>query len=265
MYDDNLIVEHRALFFGEHDEYFEKVIDELGTLCHVRFEYAASEKELIEKCYTYEPMLIVTELNEENTEVVKKVSQIKKYRQAISIGMIRSMNESIKELVDEMAVTDTVMISGEPLKDAAFIIRAYKASLKYGLNIRTLSNRMPIVNQLMWNDPIKDDAMMRNVMSDKLDRLGVKRELLGHKYLIAAIAIQKTVFSVPEPNKLYKSIAEYYGTTASAVEKAIRYAIETAWMVGDIDYQHEVFGMSIDEEKGKPTNAEFIARLSIDF
>ena len=36
-------------------------------------------------------------------------------------------------------------------------------------------------------------------------------------------------------------------------------------MVGDIDYQHKIFGMSIDEDRGKPTNAEFIARLAVEF
>ena len=45
---------------------------------------------------------------------------------------------------------------------------------------------------------------------------------------------------------------------------AVRYAIETAWVTGDIFYQQELFGMTVSEDRGKPTNAEFIARLALD-
>ncbi len=123
---------------------------------------------------------------------------------------------------------------------------------------------MPISNDICWHDYSWDDRFTREFISEKLDRLGVRKELEGHKYLIAAIAMNYAMRSVPEPVKLYSRIAEYYDTTPAAVEKAIRYAIETAWIVGDIDYQHMIFGMTIDEEKGKPTNSEFIARLALD-
>ena len=62
--------------------------------------------------------------------------------------------------------------------------------------------------------------------------------------------------------KLYPSIGEKYNTTASKVERAIRHAIEVAWNRGDPAVLNEMFGYTIDADRGKPTNSEFIAMIS---
>jgi len=61
---------------------------------------------------------------------------------------------------------------------------------------------------------------------------------------------------------LYPKIAEKYNTTPSRVERAIRHAIELAWDRGNVDLMTEYFGYTINFERGKPTNAEFIAMVS---
>jgi two-component system response regulator (stage 0 sporulation protein A) len=62
--------------------------------------------------------------------------------------------------------------------------------------------------------------------------------------------------------KLYPKIAEVYNSTANRVERSMRFAIETAWSKGDIEYLHELMGPVVDEKKGKPTNVSFIAKIS---
>lgn len=61
---------------------------------------------------------------------------------------------------------------------------------------------------------------------------------------------------------LYPTIAKKYGTTSSRVERAIRHAIEVAWDRGDIDTLNAYFGFTIQNNRGKPTNSEFIAMIS---
>lgn len=61
---------------------------------------------------------------------------------------------------------------------------------------------------------------------------------------------------------LYPTIAKKYHTTSSSVERTIRHAIEVAWRRGDIDTLEEVFGNTVSAGKGKPTNSEFMARLT---
>ena len=61
---------------------------------------------------------------------------------------------------------------------------------------------------------------------------------------------------------LYPGIAKKYQTTPSRVERAIRHAIEVAWSRGKMDTLDELFGYTISNGKGKPTNSEFIALIT---
>jgi two-component system response regulator (stage 0 sporulation protein A) len=61
---------------------------------------------------------------------------------------------------------------------------------------------------------------------------------------------------------LYPTIAKRFDTTASRVERAIRHAIEVAWSRGKMDTIDELFGYTVNNGKGKPTNSEFIALIT---
>ena len=60
----------------------------------------------------------------------------------------------------------------------------------------------------------------------------------------------------------YLTVAKQYQTTTSRVEHAIRHAIEVAWDRGDIDTLNSYFGYTIQTNRGKPTNSEFIAMIA---
>lgn len=62
--------------------------------------------------------------------------------------------------------------------------------------------------------------------------------------------------------ELYPEIANRFDTTVSRVERAIRHAIEVSWNRGDIDLMEEIFGHSVDYDRAKPTNSEFIVTVS---
>ena len=61
---------------------------------------------------------------------------------------------------------------------------------------------------------------------------------------------------------LYPTIAKKFQTTPSRVERAIRHAIEVAWSRGKMDTIDKLFGYTIHNGKGKPTNSEFIALIA---
>lgn len=62
--------------------------------------------------------------------------------------------------------------------------------------------------------------------------------------------------------ELYPLIARKYMTTPSRVERAIRHAIELAWDRGNVEMMNKFFGYTINVERGKPTNSEFIAMVA---
>ena len=61
---------------------------------------------------------------------------------------------------------------------------------------------------------------------------------------------------------LYPEIATTFGTTSSRVERAIRHAIEIAWVRGNVDAISDIFSYTISYNKSKPTNSEFIAMIA---
>ena len=62
--------------------------------------------------------------------------------------------------------------------------------------------------------------------------------------------------------ELYPEVANKFRTTSSRVERAIRHAIEVSWNRGDYEYMEELFGHSVDYDRAKPTNSEFIATVA---
>ena len=57
-------------------------------------------------------------------------------------------------------------------------------------------------------------------------------------------------------------IGNKYETSTTRVERAIRHAIEVSWNRGDWDLMEEIFGHSVDIDRAKPTNSEFIALVT---
>ena len=61
---------------------------------------------------------------------------------------------------------------------------------------------------------------------------------------------------------LYPDVAKKFNTTSSRVERAIRHAIEVSWNRGNWQLMEDIFGHSVDIDKAKPTNSEFIVTVA---
>lgn len=97
-----------------------------------------------------------------------------------------------------------------------------------------------------------------------LHQLGIPSHIKGYQYIREGIGI---IFDRPETiggitKELYPELAEKFSTTVSRVERAIRHAIEVSWNRGDWDLMEEIFGHSVDIDKAKPTNSEFIVTIA---
>lgn len=97
-----------------------------------------------------------------------------------------------------------------------------------------------------------------------IHQMGVPAHIKGYQYLRdAIIAVIDDVSLLGAITKeLYPMIADKYETTPSRVERAIRHAIELAWDRGNVDMMNRFFGYTINVERGKPTNSEFIAMVA---
>ena len=111
---------------------------------------------------------------------------------------------------------------------------------------------------------VKDD--IETQVTKVIHQIGVPAHIKGYQYLRTAILMtisdNEIINSVTKI--LYPSIAKKYSTTTSRVERAIRHAIEVAWDRGDVDTLNSYFGYTIQNNRGKPTNSEFIAMIADD-
>jgi len=105
---------------------------------------------------------------------------------------------------------------------------------------------------------------MESQVTRIIHQIGVPAHIKGYQYLRTAIlmAIQDSDVINSVTKILYPTVAKQYQTTSSRVERAIRHAIEVAWDRGDLDTLNAYFGYTIQNDRGKPTNSEFIAMIA---
>ena len=97
-----------------------------------------------------------------------------------------------------------------------------------------------------------------------LHELGVPSHIKGYTFIKEGINL---VYNDPNlssaiTKELYPVIAKKYDTTPSRVERAIRHAIEVSWNRANWELMEEIFGYSVDIDKAKATNSEFIVTLA---
>lgn len=97
-----------------------------------------------------------------------------------------------------------------------------------------------------------------------LHELGMPSHIKGYQYIREGIQM---IYDDPGliggiTKELYPELAMKFDTTVSRVERAIRHAIEVSWNRGNWDYMEELFGHSVDIDKAKPTNSEFIVTVA---
>ena len=101
-------------------------------------------------------------------------------------------------------------------------------------------------------------------VTNLLHELGIPSHIKGYQYIRSAILM---VYDNPGfiggiTKELYPDLSIKYDTSTQRVERAIRHAIEVSWLRGDIDLMEEIFGHSVDIDRAKPTNSEFIVTIA---
>lgn len=101
-------------------------------------------------------------------------------------------------------------------------------------------------------------------VTNLMHEVGIPPHMSGYQYIREAIiqSVNNSKVFNSITKVLYPKVAERFGTTPQKVERAIRNAIESAWVRGNPDSIDSLFGYTINYNKGKPTNSEFIAMMA---
>lgn len=208
---------------------------------------------VLEKVKTEKPDIVLADVFMPNLDILGVINRIKEsnLREKPMIMALSSFdNQRLqKELID--AGADYYFL--KPFDTNAMAERLIQLS-------GWKNERTPIVVK----DNVVTDTQLEIMITDIIHQIGVPAHIKGYHYLREAIvlSIKNSEIINSVTKLLYPTVAKKHGTTSSRVERAIRHAIEVAWDRGDIDVLNSYFGYTIQNERGKPTNSEFIAMIS---
>ncbi len=182
--------------------------------------------------------------------VLERINQMEKKPKVIMLTNIRS-SYYVQRAFDNHA-TDVLL---KPFDVQALVGRIRLAAKNEAVNT-------PLGSNYLSEPPKERDYEIE--VTEVLHQMGIPAHVKGYQYLRDAILyIMDDINLLGAVTKeLYPLVGEKYNTSASRVERAIRHAIELAWSRGNVDMMVQYFGYTINTEKGKPTNSEFIAMVA---
>lgn len=243
----------------------ERVIDALGNILGNDDEIELVGKaEDGEKIYSIikekQPDIVLLDLimpKLDGLTVMEKVSSDKSIKKQPKYIIITAIGqEGVTEDAFGLGATYYLM---KPFDHDVVLTRVKRLGGKMGSSEKAVSKLGTKENE---GKPIEKN--LENDVTEIIHDVGVPAHIKGYQYLRDAIMM--SVNDVEMMNSitkiLYPTIAKKHKTTSSRVERAIRHAIEVAWTRGNVETIDELFGYTVNNGKGKPTNSEFIALIS---
>ena len=171
------------------------------------------------------------------------------------------LEEMKKRNIDKKVIVQTSYNTQDVIEEVAsygvnyFILKPFELSdlHKRILNVFDQNKKVNISNN-----------NLQIAITKVLHELGIPSHIKGYQYIREAVSI---IYERPEiiggiTKELYPELAQKFDTTVSRVERAIRHAIEVSWNRGSWDLMEEIFGHSVDIDKAKPTNSEFMVTIA---
>lgn len=183
----------------------------------------------------------------------------------VILSMLLSDNDSLEVLSNIKSLGKKVIVLSEFISNEMMeCLNRFKPNyfLKKPVKCETLER---IINSISGTSSVIDvDNELKVDITNLLHSLGIPSHIKGYNYIRDGIqmVIRNSNLMGSMTKEVYPNIASSYDTTSSRVERAIRHAIEVSWVRGDYSLMEEIFGNSIDFDRSKPTNSEFIATLA---
>ena len=233
---------------------------------------------------------------DENTSLVEMVKEYFKDNQKIEVSLTcKDGLEGLKTILEKPDEYDIILLDlVMPVKDGIYVLdelnrRGIEKNIivetsynepnvirkvsEYGVNyyvlkpfdLTDLENRIiELSNNIQGKTINLYHSNLQISITKMLHELGMPSHIKGYQYIREGITM---IFNDPSliggiTKELYPDLATKFDTTVSRVERAIRHAIEVSWNRGSWDYMEELFGHSVDIDKAKPTNSEFIVTVA---
>lgn len=212
----------------------------------------------------------------DGTNVVSAIKQSKPDILLLDVVMPEKDGLTVlEELSDEIGIEKPVTVIMSAIGQEKVTQKAISLGATYYVvkpfDMITLIDR--VRDLLKEKDEVKNEYMvaygnktlpLEVRVTQMIHDVGVPAHIKGYQYIREAIMLavndEDIINSITKT--LYPTLSEKFNTTSSRVERAIRHAIEVAWNRGQIEMHEKIFGYTVNSNKGKPTNSEFIAMIA---
>lgn len=234
---------------------------------------------------------------DDNIQLIEAVKEYFKKHSEIEIALSANDGKEGIEVIErekdqyDLIILDLIM----PVKDGLYVLEEMKnRNIQKNVIVATSYNAMEVIRQVSEYGvdyyvlkPFEFEDLEKRILdlsNRKFERknidlhrnnlqvsitkilheLGIPSHIKGYQYIREGIGI---IYDRPETiggitKELYPELANKFDTTVSRVERAIRHAIEVSWNRGSWDLMEDIFGHSVDIDKAKPTNSEFIVTIA---
>ncbi len=251
------------------------IADDNKEFCNILNDYLLNQRDIV-----------VTGIAKDGLEALKLIEEKRPDLVVLDIIMPHLDGLGVLERLNSMNLNPmprVIVLSAvgqDKITQRAITLGAdYYVVKPFDMDVFTKRIRQMFNNTLSSDDDQKTIALMettemRTTSKEPMDleteitsiihEIGVPAHIKGYMYLREAITMVVNDMELLSAvtKELYPSIAKKYNTTPSRVERAIRHAIEVAWSRGQVEAINRIFGYTIHNDKGKPTNSEFIAMVA---
>ena len=250
------------------------VVDDNHNLCQMLQKYIEDQDDLsiagvayngleaMELIQTREPDLIILDLvmpNLDGLGVLERLNALTTLKRPKVIMLTAFGQESL---------THQAMTLGVDY----FILKPFDLDI-LGKRIRSLAQILPSAAPAQYSSTspvvttVASGLNLFSEVTNVMHKIGIPAHVKGYQYIREAIlmVVEDVSLLGAVTKELYPDIAKKYDTASSRVERGIRHAIELAWERGHTDTLKQIFGYSMNVDRQKPTNSEFIALLADKF
>ena len=253
------------------------IVDDNKEFCNILNDYLLTQKDIV-----------VTGIAQNGVEALKLIEEKKPDLVVLDIimpildglGVLERLNTMelnprpriiILSAVGHEKITQrAISLGADYYVIKPFDMEVFANRIRQTLNENIYSNETPKTATYVENNEIKvnrskaDDVDMIGQITSIIHEIGIPANLKGYMFVREAInmVVNDIDLLSSVTKELYPLVGEKFNTTASRVERAIRHAIEVAWSREQVETITNLFGYTINNEKGKPTNSEFIAMVA---
>ncbi|MBR1883480.1 MAG: sporulation transcription factor Spo0A [Clostridia bacterium] len=246
------------------------ILDDNRDFLEILKDYVNTKDELEVVCYDYDgrnaeklideymPDIILLDIvmpEKDGLNVLEDLGKRKNYKMPLIVVMSSIGQERITQTAIEMGAMYYVV---KPFDIKKLVDRVIELTAE-----RKIGD-LKIVQSAVVGKREIDKTTLESRVTAAIHDIGVPAHIKGYQYvrqaIIMAVESEDVINSVTKV--LYPKLALQFDTTPSRIERAIRHAIEVAWNRGQIEIHDKIFGYTVNSNKGKPTNSEFIAMIA---